>query len=102
MSNMIIKKSKLRKLIYEVINNWRKNFYTPYDDPFGIEDEYGMDFDIQKYANADGSWSVKINCGWDDEYSEPLRIFKAEADAEAYSNKKQEIAYRGYLNKKDL
>jgi hypothetical protein len=99
---MIIRKSKLRKVIYEVINTWRKNHYTAYDDPFGIEDEYDMDLDVQKYANANGSWSVVIDCGWNDKFTEPLRVFKTENDAEAYSDKKSEIAYRAFLQTKDL
>lgn len=97
-----IKKSVLRKVIQESINTWRKNYHTPYDDPFGIEDEYEMELDVQKYANTDGTWSVKINCGWDDSLSEPLRIFKTGEDANAYADKKSSDIYQKYLNSGNL
>lgn len=97
-----IKKSQVRILIREIINTWRKNYYTKYDDPFDVEDEYLMDLDVQKYANVDGTWTVKINCGWDDSLSEPMRVFKSTEDAEAYSEKKTQDIYRAYLNSGNL
>ena len=97
-----IKKNTLRNVIKEVINTWRKNYYTAYDDPFDIEDEYNMELDVQKNANTDGTWSVKIDCGWDESLSEPLRVFKTGDDADAYANKKSSDIYRTYLNSGNL
>jgi len=97
-----IKRNTLRKIIRESINTWRRNHHTSYDDPFGIEDEYDMEFDVQKHANVDGTWSVKIDCGWDPSLSEPLRVFKTGDDADAYANKKSSDIYRSYLNSGNL
>ena len=97
-----IKINVLRNIIRESINTWRKNHHTSYDDPFGIEDAYDMELDVQKYANTDGSWSVKINCGWDDSLSEPLRVFKTGDDADAYANRKSSDIYKAYLNSGNL
>ena len=93
-----IKKNTLRNVIKEVINTWHKNYHTAYDDPFNIEDEYNMELDVQKNANTDGTWSVKIDCGWDESLSEPLRVFKSGEDADAYANKKFDDIYKAYLN----
>lgn len=97
-----IKLRSLRKVIRESINTWRANHYTSYDDPFGIEDEYDMELDVQKYANTDGTWSVKIICGWDPSLSEPLKVFKTGDDANAYANRKSNDIYRAYLNSGNL
>ncbi len=99
---MKIKKSKLRQLIQEAINTWHKNFYTDYNDPFGVEDQSGMDLDIDQYANSDGSWSVQIHCGFDETLSEPLRVFKTEDDAGAYVRRKEDDIYRSYINSGQL
>ena len=97
-----VRKSVLRNIIRESINTWHKNYHTPYDDPFGIEDEYDMELDVQKHANTDGSWSVKINCGLDNSLSEPLRIFKTGEDADAYADRKSSDIYKKYLNSGNL
>ncbi len=97
---MKLTRSNLRKLIREVINTWHANHHTPYDDIIDPEDYVGID--VQKYVNSDGSWSVVINCEFDDSLSEPLRVFKAEEDAEAYSRKKTDIIQRAYINSGEL
>ena len=99
---MRIRKSQLRKLISEVINTWKPNHYTSYDDPWSVENDDGMDLDVQSYANLDGTTSVKIVCGWNNEYDQPLRVFKSEDDAGVYINKKTDEIYRAYLNSGDL
>ena len=97
-----ISSKKLRIVIREAINTWQRNYYTSYDDPFDVEDEYNMGLDIQRHANVDGTWSVKINCDWDASLNEPLRVFKTGEDAEAYANKKSDSIYRAYLNSENL
>ena len=99
---MKLTKSTLRKLIRETINTWHANHYTPYDDVFDPEDYMKDDVDVQKYVNSDGSWSVVINCLFDDTLSEPLRVFKSEEDAEAYSSKKVDVIHRAYINSGEL
>ena len=96
-----MKLTKLRKLIREeIINTWRKNYYTAYNDPFSYEDY--PEVDIQQYMNHNGGWSVEINCEFDDSLSEPVRVFKTEEDAQAYSRKKSDIIHRAYLNSGEL
>ena len=86
----------LRKLIREVINTWHKNYYTPYNDPYSYEDY--PEVDIQQHMTHDGNWSVEIVCGFDDSLSEPIRIFKAEEDAQTYSRRKADDIHRAYIN----
>jgi len=97
-----IRRSQLHNIIREVINTWHRNYHTSYDDPFNIENDYDMDIDVQKYANVDGTWSVKINCGWDDSLSEPLRVFKTGNDADAYTSKKTQDIHKAFLNSGSL
>jgi hypothetical protein len=99
---MRITKRRLRRIIHETINTWQKNVYHDYNDPFAVEDHPTMDLDINHYPNADGSWAVEIECGFDKSLSEPLRIFKTEEDASTYANKKEDIIYRAYLNSGEL
>lgn len=93
-----LKRTHLRQVIREVINTWHRNHQTIYDDPFGIEDHHEMDLDIQQHINPDGTWAVKIVCGWDDSFSEPLRVFKTKEDAGFYINSKSDAIYRAYIN----
>lgn len=93
-----IKKSHLKRVISEIINTWHRNHYTPYDDPFDVEGYYGLDLDVQRFANPDGSCSIKIVCGWDSSLNEPTRNFKTQADADAYVNRKVDEIWRAYIN----
>ena len=97
---MKLTRNNLRCLIREVINTWHKNYYTAYDNPYSYEDY--PEVDIQKYANHDGTWGVKINCEFDDSLSEPLRVFKTEQDASDYSRKKADTIHRAYINRDEL
>ena len=95
---MIITKRQLRRIIHETINTWRKNFYHDYNDPFSVDDHPMMDLDINHFANANVTWSVEIDCGFDTSLSEPLRVFKTEEDANSYARKKEDIIYRAFIN----
>ena len=97
---MKLTKHNLRKLIREVINTWHKNYYTPYNDPYSYE-EY-PEVDIQQHANNNGTWGVRIECEFDNSLSEPLRVFKSEEDAAAYSRRKAEDIHKAYLNSGEL
>ena len=97
---MKLTRTKLRKLIRETINTWHKNYYTAYDDTYSYEDYPSVEVD--KYINHDGSWSVVIHCEFNPDLSEPMRVFKTEEDASAYSKKKSDEINRIYLNSGNL
>lgn len=97
---MKLTETALRKLIRETINTWHANHHTPYDDI--LEPEEYVEIDVQKYVNSNGSWSVVINCDFDETMSEPLRVFKTEEDADSYSRKKVDVIHRAHINSGEL
>ena len=64
--------------------------------PYGYEDYPGVDVEQTMDAN-NNAWSVIITCTFDDSLSEPLRVFKTEEDASAYSRKKAETIHNMWL-----
>jgi len=93
---MKIKLSSLRYIIRESINTWHANYHTKDNMPYGYEDYPGVDVEQTMDANS-GAWSVIITCTFDDSLSEPVRVFKTEEDASAYSKKKSEELHNIWL-----
>ena len=92
--------SMLRSLIREyAINTWHKNFHRG-ASPVSAEDN--PEINVERNMDANGNWSVRIDCRFDDTLSEPLRIFPTEEDASAYARKKADELQRLYLNSGNL
>jgi len=94
---MKIKLSILQELIKEHVNSWHANHYTTNNLPMGYEDY--PEVDIEQYMDVNSkAWSVEITCSFDDDLSEPKRIFKSEEDASTYARKKADRIHTIWLS----
>ena len=75
-----------------------RNFHTLNNDPYSWKDN--VDLDAEVYVNTDGTWQAKITSLSDPEWSSPLRNFKDEYSASAWTEKYIDILTRKQLNKK--